>query len=60
MIRLEDECVECGKPCFPSCPYKSVRHYYCDRCGDEVETLYEYEGEELCSDCVLDSLEKVE
>lgn len=29
-------------------------------CGDEVDTLYRLEGEELCAECVLKRLEVVE
>lgn len=60
MVETRDECVECGKLCIDSCPYKSIRHLRCDKCGNEVDTLYVFEGEELCADCVLDYLEKVE
>ena len=62
MIRLEDECVDCpaemgcmGK----SCPNRNVQHLYCDSCGEEYKELYVLDGEELCSDCVLERLETV-
>lgn len=60
MIKLEDECVSCGLPCIGSaCPYRSVPHFYCDKCGDE-STLYEFEGKQLCIDCIIDRLDVVE
>lgn len=59
MVEYEDECVSCGvKPCFgDSCPNHHVRRLYCDECGDEVEKLYVYDADELCSYCVLEKLE---
>lgn len=60
MIKYENDCVSCGFPCkFNSCPYYSAPHYYCDRCGDEDE-LYEYEDEQLCENCLLHTVPKVE
>lgn len=60
MITYEDECVDCVLPCLGStCPKLNVKHYYCDDCGCE-EDLYYFDGEMLCSGCVLKRLEKVE
>lgn len=61
MKKTESECVSCGLPCMRSaCPYYSVTRYYCDKCGNEEEHLYHFEGEELCIDCIKDMLEEVE
>ena len=63
MIRYENECVGCtglGLPCMgDSCPNRMVPRFYCDRCKEEVDDLYDFDGEELCGECVLKSLEKV-
>ena len=60
MVKVENECVDCGLPCIgSSCPYMNVTRYYCDDCYDEA-TLYEYDGQELCADCVLKRLPVVE
>ena len=62
-IRCEDECVGCPTEmgCMGSaCPNRNVPHLYCDRCKEEADTLYEYEGEQVCIDCILESLNKVE
>ena len=60
MIAIENECVDCGLPClYDSCPYYRVVRYYCDKCGEE-DDLYEYGDEQLCADCVLEQLERVE
>ena len=62
MYRIEDECVGCPPEigCFgAACPNKNVIRYYCDHCDSEA-TLYRFEGEELCIDCLLEQFEKVE
>lgn len=63
MIRVEDECVECPSElgCLGSaCPYKDVVRYYCDECKDEYESIYYFDGQELCIDCIEKRLERVE
>lgn len=37
----------------------NAKRYYCDNCKCEVDELYLYNGEQLCKDCVLESLEVV-
>ena len=46
MIRIENHCVCCEKPCiYEACPYYRTEVHYCDKCG-----VYTDEGE-LCRDC---------
>lgn len=64
MIKYENECVGCPKEkgCIGDfCRYKSVPHYFCDRCKEEVDAgdLYFYDGEQLCAECILEDLEVV-
>lgn len=60
MMKIENECVNCGLPCLgSSCPNRQVKHFYCDKCGEE-ETLYCLDGQELCATCVLEALDIVE
>lgn len=60
MKRIENDCVDCGLPCLGNgCPYRNVPHYYCDECGNE-ETLYYYDGQELCVECIKERLCVVE
>lgn len=58
MVKFENDCVDCGKPCFSSCKYKNVPHFYCNKCGSEVDEgeLFEFAGEEMCLDCIKDEL----
>lgn len=61
MIYYANECVGCDLPClFKACPYYRVKHFQCDRCGDEDITLYHYDGEQICKDCLLKEFEIVE
>lgn len=56
----EDECCDCATESYPclgsSCSNRAVPHYDCDSCGEELNSdeLYDYEGEMLCSKCLLD------
>lgn len=63
MIVYENECCGCAVPSYPcmgdACPNRNVPHYYCDKCDEEVEELYETEDGELCAECVLKMFEKV-
>ena len=58
MVRIEDDCVGCDLPCIgDACPYKNVPHYHCDKCGDDVEELRYFNGEEICYHCWLEEIE---
>ena len=62
MICYEDECVGCPPEmgCRGlGCPNRNVPRLHCDRCDEERETLYAFDGEELCEDCLLDNFEKI-
>ena len=62
MVIYEDECVGCrsdfGNCLGGMCPNRNVPHCYCDECKDEAD-LYEFDGEELCIDCIEKRLIKV-
>jgi len=56
----ESDCVDCGLPCIGrACRYYEVTRYYCDNCKDETK-LYEFDGQELCVDCIIKQLPAVE
>lgn len=62
MMIVENECVGCPPEmgCLGSaCPYLNVKRFYCDKCGKE-ETLYKFDGQELCIDCIIKQLTVVE
>lgn len=59
MVKIENDCVECDLHCLgDACPLRNSKHYYCDDCGDEAE-IYDYNGEELCVDCLLKRFKKI-
>lgn len=61
MVKTENQCVDCVLPCMgDTCPYRNVRVLYCDNCGNEVDKLYLYEGEETCEDCLFKLLPVIE
>lgn len=60
MKKIENECVCCGLPCRGnSCPNRNVARFYCDKCGEET-MLYDYDGKELCKDCLAKNFTIVE
>ena len=62
MVKYENECVSCPPEmgCLgESCPNRNVKRLYCDECKEEVETLYIIDGQELCQDCLLENIEKI-
>ena len=60
MRKIENECCDCAVPAYPClgslCPKRNVVHIYCDDCGEETE-LYDYDGAELCKDCIFERLD---
>ena len=64
MITYEDECCGCATESYPclgsACPYRNVLHLYCDKCKEDVDDLYEWDDEQVCIDCIVKSLKKVE
>ena len=56
--KYEDECVGCPTYCI-ECGRKRVPVVYCDKCKDEDKKIYEFDGEELCIDCIEKELKEV-
>ena len=53
MLKKENQCCSCGLPCLGStCPNQNVPVYYCDHCGEELDEVYEVDGEDLCEVCL--------
>ena len=49
MRRIENQCVDCGLPCY-GCSYSHVEVRYCDECGTEGAE-YVMDNDDLCEDC---------
>lgn len=62
-IRYENECVGCPPDmgCLGvACPNRRVPHLYCDKCKREVDDLYDYDDKQICLDCIVKQLKKIE
>ena len=55
MVEYQNDCCGCAAPGYPcrgsDCPLRHNPHYYCDDCGEEAK-LQDFDGEELCSECI--------
>lgn len=57
MITYENRCVDCADElgCIGrACPNRNVEVHYCDNCGEELDVIYEVDGDELCEECLKD------
>ena len=56
MVKIENHCCDCATPGYPcqgaSCSLTRVEVHYCDKCGEELDEIYEVEDEELCEYCL--------
>lgn len=58
MLKYENDCVDCPQGCI-QCGRNHTPHLYCDECGEDAEVLYDYDGEELCQECLLEHFNKI-
>ena len=59
MIIYENECVSCDTCMGSHCPNRRVSHAVCDECGTpdtETDFIFAYDGDHLCTDCLLTRL----
>ena len=58
MVRIENHCCDCAVPGYPCrgsmCPNRRVEVHYCDKCGEELDDIYDVDDEELCEECLKD------
>ena len=56
MVKRENRCCGCATPAYPcrgsACPLVNIKIYYCDKCGDELDDIYDVDGKELCEYCL--------
>ena len=60
-IRIENHCCDCATPsypCTPDCPLRNVEVHYCDKCGDELDDIYDVDDKELCEYCLKEMFER--
>lgn len=64
MVMIKSECCDCATGAYPCigkyCPLQNQKVYICDKCKEEVDELYELDGQQLCIDCIKETLKKVE
>ena len=64
MIKFKNRCCDCAVPGYPCrgsrCPLREVEVHYCDKCNEELDDIYELDGEELCEYCYEEIIEKEE
>ena len=62
MRRIENHCCDCANDTYPclgsSCSRRHVEVYYCDKCGEELDDVYEADDEDLCEDCLKKKFRK--
>lgn len=61
MRYYESGCFSCDLPCiYESCPYYRVEYFVCDFCKEENVKLYDYNGYEICVDCLIKQFDVIE
>lgn len=58
MLREINECGTCDDTICTGCGASHVEHYFCDRCGEEIDVGFSTDREDLCYDCMVDMLIK--
>lgn len=58
MIKYENDCVGCER--CGHCGRDKTPYLYCDNCKECDDELYEFDGEELCIECIKERLVKVD
>ena len=62
MVRIENHCCECATPGYPCrgdlCPLTRVEVHYCDKCGDELDEIYDVDEKELCEYCLKEKFRR--
>lgn len=53
---VENFCVGCPQGCINCGRKHDVTIYYCDECETQDVDLYEWNGRELCEDCIKEEL----
>ena len=62
MVKYENHCCSCATDSYPclgsSCPNVNVEVYYCDRCKEQIEEVYDVDGQEICEECLKKEFRK--
>ena len=64
MTKIENHCCDCATPGYPcignACHLRKVVVHYCDRCGEELDDIYDVDDEELCEECLKENFRRNE
>ena len=61
MIEKFNGFVYCLLPCSSYCNLRDNSYeYYCDKCKNQVNKLYEWNGQQLCINCLEEELDEVQ
>lgn len=62
-IAYENECCGCATSSYPclgdACRNRHVPHIYCDKCMDDVDEVWDVDGDHLCRDCLHEHFHKI-
>lgn len=58
LVYWENNCIGCDYCMGCGADHQAI--LVCDCCKEEVDNLYEYDGEQLCGKCVLERLPEVD
>lgn len=62
MLKIENHCMGCAAPGYPCrgslCPNRKVEVHYCNKCGEELDEIYDVDGEELCEYCLKEKFKR--
>lgn len=64
MVKYENQCCDCATDNYPClgklCFRRNVEIHYCDHCGEEIDEIYDVDGEELCEECLKEMFRRNE
>ena len=49
----DNDCVGCPQGCVHCGREHGYTVIACDKCGEDIAPIYEYDGKELCMDCII-------
>ena len=64
MVRIENNCCNCATPGYPcignECFLRNIEVHYCDNCDEELDEIYDVDGDELCEECLKEMFRRRE
>jgi hypothetical protein len=57
MRHYENDCVGCPQGCVHCARERDYIVFSCDKCGDDATPIYDFNGKELCMNCIFKDAE---